>query len=185
MLRRALLAMTASLALCGCANQPYPQDWAAPVRTAGCAAVTGLYGGKGRESAGQLYLLLGPVSESSQDDMKRIATVSAIDRVEIASDGPKTLVLHFRDATQEIATLRYPDAECGSDGVTVVYYAGMTRGRTNPLAGVEHDTATLSKAADGALIVRRHETDAGLVYMFLPVGMSDSSWSRYPAFKPD
>jgi hypothetical protein len=184
MLRRALLA-TAALLLCGCASQPYPQDWAAPVRTTGCAAVTGLYGGNREESAGVLYLTLVPEPDSSKEEEERHTTSAKIDRVEIAANGPKSLVLHFRDATQEIATLRYPDAECGSDGVTVTYYGGMTYGRTNPVAGYERDTATLSKAADGALIMRRHESAAGLVYMFLPIAASDSRWSRYPAFGPD
>ena len=183
---RARWAVTAALLLCGCveSGESYPGNWAAPVRLASCADVAGLYRGTGERagepgSAVQLYLMLIPETEIREQNEARIRTGAAIDRIEIAIDRPNALVVRFRDATRVIATMDYPAQACGPDGVVVETYSGDARDNQNPLLGHQHEMLTLSKAADGALLVRRSEHTAG---SFVPVSVSNSDWTRFPAF---
>ncbi len=188
MFRRAQWAVMGIVLLCGPARgESYPRNWAAPAPMKNCADVVGLYQGSGEEageptSALSLYSMLTPEPQTSEEGAKNAKTSALIDRVEIASDGPAALVLHFRGATGEIATLSYPARECGTEGAVIDTYSGETRGRDNPLTSREHETMTLGKAADGALIVLRHEHNS---ILFSPIGASSSTWVRYPALKPD
>jgi hypothetical protein len=180
MVRRTLLAMAGCLVLCGCVDdKPYPADWAAPVKAEGCANVAGLY--RSRSEGSDLYQTLLPDATTPADAGKMSKISATFDRVEIASDGPKALVARFGDATGVLETLHLSERECGREGVIIVVYSGMTSEQGNPIVGYERQAVTLNKAADGALIARRSESDTGMVYMFLPVSAGGSHWERFPA----
>jgi hypothetical protein len=178
--------VAAALLLCGCVEtgDPYPANWAQPVRLESCAGVSGLYRSAGElggepGSALKLYLMLAPDPGTNEGNANNVRTSAAIDRVEIASEEPKMLVFRFRDATQVMATLRFSALECAPEGVGIGTYSGDSRGRANPMTGPEHETLTLGKTADGALLVKRREQTAGSL---VPVSVSSSDWIRFPAF---
>jgi len=53
------------------------------------------------------------------------------------------------------------------------------RGKDNPLFGVQKRKIEISKGTDGALYVLNEESGGGLVYMFLPLVYSASSWTKF------
>ena len=55
------------------------------------------------------------------------------------------------------------------------------RGKDNPLFGVQKVKIEISKGTDGALYYLNEEKGGGLVYMFLPIVYSGSTWTRFDA----
>jgi len=56
-------------------------------------------------------------------------------------------------------------------------------GKDNPLFGVQHGKYEIARGTDNALYVLRSESGGGLIYMFLPIAYSDSSWYRFDAVR--
>lgn len=183
MKQRHLLIACLSFSLTGCfaSSSDYPATWSPAVTAAdGCHAAEGTYADGGKT-----------VAEEGAESWASISLVlfgeqySVADRVTLTLEPGPVLRARAFEGTAQTRELVFSAVdgklECSADGAAIRLYSGKTRGKGNPVAGYEHKSLLLRKAADGALIVRSEGTTVGLVFLLIPVGVDWSNWMYFPA----
>jgi hypothetical protein len=167
------------LALSGCISHPdYPQDWAARASTQNCADIAGAYRQIGDGETGASSPQMAPHLSWFLFTGGDLEAAAKADRVILAPGADGTFVARATKDDTVLATTQLA-LQCDKDGARINVYSGLTRGRGNPLAGIENSETRLILAEDRALIVNRRESDTGLVFMVLPMAVRGSHWDRF------
>jgi hypothetical protein len=168
---RSFLLFGAISVLPGCVlvwTRPYPEEWPERLRATGCAAVLGTYENEGITDEGKsgdtLFMFVGLSGRADHPG----------ERITLSQITPQVLDVRGRDASREY---RFTGGEVRCrNGALEFYRVGTDCSEGICLRGSTR--TVLSRAADGALVVKWHNVATGVMGA-LPVHSRDTRWYRY------
>jgi len=178
------------VAACVFDNPDYPRGWASIAKASDpCAILGGIYSEVGAYDPNS-FVVKNVVGHSVVAHLSSMLGVFGAygNRVEIVYDDERALRIRSFLDEMKVGEVLYSERDktlsCGSEGAAI-NRRKAPQGHGNVLLGVETDTTFLSKATDGALVVKQSSASAGLVFMMVPAGGSQSVWSHFAPARKD
>ena len=175
LLRILLLSIPIILTGCFSDHPPLPEDWGKTAQTNNCPSFEGYYfsQGEGADDIGivpSLYKVL----------INAPLNIHRIEYIRITQKKDSLIIQAFSDDTlREEKEIPLKTSNCINGFLQLDTHSKKDGINRDGVLGYEWNTLLLSKASDGALIVRRDSGGVGVV-LLIPVAGSAHQWYRYP-----